>query len=138
LLIALRSLIAGWAALFILTVVVERPIIRWIGAALGPNWIPTVQLIAACVGLFVTGWIIGRWGRLGVFLFAATIAVWNFGLVREIDIPWLGRLLIDCFGNSRYLESFFTSLATHVFLFGSLFAGATLSRARERTVLHIK
>ena len=70
--------------------------------------------------------------------FAATLAVSNFGLIPGIDLPWLFHLLLDCFQNVRYLEPFFTSLATHSFLFASLFVGSHLSRASEQTVLHIK
>jgi hypothetical protein len=47
-------------------------------------------------------------------------------------------LLLDCFQNTRYLESFFTSLVTQIFLFASLFIGSHLSRARQPAVLHIK
>ena len=94
-------------------------------------------------GLAAIGWLIGRWGSLGVLLFAATLALLNFGRVPGIDFPWLFHLLLDCFQNTRYLESFFTSLATHAFLFASLFIGSHLShakqnRAREQAVLHIK
>ncbi len=128
----------GWIALFVLTVIIERPILGLAARTLGASWVPTVQVILGCLGLFVIGWTIGRWGRAGVLLFTATIAIWNFRLVPEIDLLWLGRLLIDCFESSRYLESFVTSLATHVFVFSSLFAGAAANRGHERTVLHIK
>jgi hypothetical protein len=94
-----------------------------------------------CVALAATGWMIGRWSHLdaihAVLAFAVTLAVWSFGLV-PINLSWLFRLLIDSFESSRYLESFFTSLAIHVFLFGSLIIGANLSRTREPVDLGIK
>ncbi len=137
LLITARSILLGWAALFGITYLVERPLLVLTTRFLGPAWLPTAQLALACAGLVATGWIIGRWNRFDVLLFAATLAIWNFGLV-PIDIPWLLRLLIDSFESSRYLESFSTSLVTHIFLFGSLFTGARLGRAREPVVLRIK
>jgi hypothetical protein len=137
LLISARSILLGWAALLALTYLVERPLLGLIARLLGASWIATAQLALVCAGLAATGWIMGRWNRFDVLVFAALLAVWNFGLV-PVDLPWLLRLLIDSFESSRYLEPFFTSLVTHVFLFGSLLIGAQLSRAREPAVLHIK
>jgi hypothetical protein len=81
---------------------------------------------------------IGRWNRLdaipAVLVFAAMLAAWNFGLVPAIDVPWLFRLTADSFGNGRYLESLITAAVTQALLFGSLFVGVLLSRARERGV----
>jgi len=137
LLISARSILLGWAALFAFTYFVERPLLSFIARLLGANWIATAQLALVCAGLAATGWIVGHWNRLDALIFAALLAVWNFGLV-PIDLPWLLRLLADSFQNSRYLESFFTSLVTHIFSFGSLLAGASLSGARGPAVLHIK
>jgi len=137
LLITVRSILLGWVALFVITYLIERTLLFLAAHFLGLPWIPTVQLALTCSGLVATGWIMGRWNRFDVLLFAATLAIWNGGLV-PIDIPWLFRLLINSFENSRYLESFFTSLVTHVFLFGSLFIGASLARSREPVVLRIK
>jgi len=128
--IAAGAVLLGWIALFAITYLVERPVLSWAAPLLGAAWFPTVQLALACAGLAATGWIVGRWNRFHVLLFAASLAVWNFGLV-PIDLPWLIRLLADSFESSRYLESFFTSLATHVLLFSSLFARAALNRARH-------
>jgi hypothetical protein len=137
LLISARSILLGWAALFAITCLVERPLLGLIAHVLGASWLATAQLALVCAGLAATGWIMGRWNRFDVLVFAALLAVWNFGLV-PVDLPWLLRLLIDSFESSRYLEAFLTSLVTHIFLFGSLFVGASLSGAREPAVLHIK
>jgi hypothetical protein len=137
LLITARSILIGWVALFVITYLIERTLLFLAARFLGLPWIPTVQLALTCSGLVATGWIMGRWNRFDVLLVAATLAVWNFGLV-PIDLPWLFRLLIDSFEDSRYLESFSTSLVTHIFLFGSLFAGARLAQKREPVVLRIK
>ena len=109
---------------------------------LGASWLPTAQLAITCLALAACGWVIGRFARphplIGAFAFAATLAVWNFGLAPAIDIPWLFRLLIDSFQNARYWESLFTSLAAHALLFASLFIGVRLSLQRERVGLQIE
>lgn len=125
LLISVRSILLGWAALFGITYLVERPLLLLTAHFFGASWVPTEQLALACAGLAATGWIIGLGNRLDVLIFAATLAVWNFGLV-PINLAWLFRLILDSFQNPRYLESLLTALATHVFLFGSLLAGARL------------
>jgi hypothetical protein len=138
LLTAMRSCVLGWLTLFAALFLIERPLLRWTGPILGGPWIPTAQLALECCALVAVGWLIGRWGKLGVWIFAATLALPNFGRVPSIDFPWLFHLLLDCFQNARYLEPFFTSLAAHIFLFGSLFVGARLGGARQPVVLHIK
>ena len=138
LLAPVRSTIVGWVALLAVIFLIERPLLRWTAPILGASWLPTVQLILECLGLTAVGWLIGRWGKPGVLIFAATVALLDFTHILAIDVPWLFHLLVDCFQNSRYLESFFTSLATHVFLFGSLFVGARLSRVHERALLRIQ
>jgi hypothetical protein len=140
LLISARSVLLGWAALFAITYLVENPLLRLMARPLGASWVPTAQLVLACSGLAATGWVIVRWNNLdakaALLGFAATLAVWNFGLL-PIDLPWLFHLLIDSFENSRYLESFFNSFATHAFLFGSLFIGARLHRTPGQGELRI-
>ena len=136
-LISVRSIVLGWATLFGITYVVERPLVVLSARFLGASWLPTEQLALTCAGLAATGWVVGLGNRFDVLIFAAMLAVWNFGLV-PINLSWLFRLLMDSFESSRYLESFFTSLAIHVFLFGSLIIGANLSRTREPVDLGIK
>ena len=128
----MRSVLLGWIALFAITYWIERPLLAWAAPLLGASWRPTAQLALACAALAAVGWIAGP----AVPIFAVTLAIWNFGLIPAIDIPWLLRLLADSFQNSRYLESLLNSLATHVFLFGSLFFGA--QRNRQRAELSIK
>jgi hypothetical protein len=138
LLITARSILLGWATLFAVTYLVERPLIVWTAPLLGAPWVPTAQLALECVALAATGWMIGRWCLLdavrAVFVFAAMLAGWDFGMVPAINIPWLFRLMADAFGDARYLEPLVTSVVTHALLFGSLFVGAVLSRARVQAV----
>ena len=142
LLISARSILFGWIALFAAIYLIVRPLLLVTARLLGASWLPTAQLALACAGLAATGWIVGHGNRWDVLVFAAILAVWNFGLV-PVDIPWLVRLMVDSFENSRYLESLFTSLSTHAFLFGSLFIGAhlaraKLNRARQQAALRIE
>ncbi len=134
-LISARSVLLGWAALFAFTYLVERPLLAWTARLLGASWIPTGELALQCVALAATGWIIGRWNRTAsvpsVSVFAAMIAVENFGLVPAIHLAWLWRLIIDTVENLRYLQSLVTTAATHVLLFGSLFTGAQLARPKQ-------
>jgi hypothetical protein len=138
LLIAMRSVSIGLLTLLAAMLLIEQPLLRLAGPILGANWLPTAQLALECAGFFAVGWVIGRWGRLSVLLFAGIISIPNFRGLPGMDVPWLFHLLLDCFQNTRYLEPFVTSLATHILLFASLFVGAHLSRAREQAVLHIK
>jgi hypothetical protein len=138
LLIAARSILLGAATLFAVTYLVERPMLAWTGPLLGASWLPTAQLAFECVALAATGWMIGRWSHLdaiyAVLAFAAILAVWNFGLVPAINVPWLFQLILDSFGNARYLESLVTAAVTQALLFGSLFVGVRLSRPRQTPV----
>jgi hypothetical protein len=133
--VTVRSIAFGWATLFAVTYLLARPLLRWTAPLLGASWLPTAELALACTALAATGWIIGRWNRShtlpAVVAFAATLAVWNFGLVPAINIAWLFRLIVDVFGNPRYLESLITTAAIHTLLFGSLFVGARLSRPAQ-------
>jgi hypothetical protein len=140
---AVRSCVVGWGALFAIIFLIERPLLHWTLPIIGASWLPTAQLALECLGLAAIGWLIGRWGNAGVLIFAVTLALFNFRLVPSIDVLWLFHLLLDCFQNARYLGSFFTSLATHMFLFASLLIGshlsrAKLNRAREQALLRIK
>jgi hypothetical protein len=140
--ISSRSILLAWAALFAIAYLVERPLLSLTARFLDASWVPTAQLIIQCFALAAAGWIAGRGNRIDVLILLAMLAVWSFGLV-PINLPWLFRLLLDSFESSRYLESFFTSLATHAFLIGNLFIGSHLSRAkrnraREQSVLRIK
>jgi hypothetical protein len=137
LLIAARSILLGWVTLYVITALVEGPVLTWTAPLFGPSWFPTAQLAFECAALAATGWVVGRWSHLdairAVLVFAVTLAVWNFGLVPASNFPWLFRLIADSFGDARYLESLVTVAATHALLFGSLFVGARLSRP-ERTM----
>jgi hypothetical protein len=127
-----RSVLLGWAALFVITYCVERPLLFWTGPRFGADWIPTVRLALTCVTLVATGWIVGRLNRsqavASAFVFAVLLAMWDFGLVPALNLAWLFRLFIDTYENARYFETLLVTATTQALLFGCIFAGALLSR----------
>lgn len=130
-----RSILAGWLTLIVIAYAVEGPLLRWTAPLFGPVWIATAHLALDCLTLAAAGWVAGRLNRPHsiptALLFAATLCFWDFG---SLNVPWLLRLGWNTFHDSRFLEPFATSAETHVLLFGSLFAGALLSRPRAKPI----
>src|SRR5277367_4574580 len=116
-----------------------RPILNATAPLFGPSWFPTARVALECTALAATGWVTGRASRsnFDVLVFAATLVFWDFGQVLSVDIPWLLRLTINTFRDSRYLDSLTTVAATQAFLFGSLIAGGMLSRGSHRAPVSI-
>jgi hypothetical protein len=54
--VVLRSVLTGWAVLFALTYLVERPILIWTAPLAGARWIATSKLSLDCFMLAGTGW----------------------------------------------------------------------------------
>jgi hypothetical protein len=135
LLLAVRSILLGWVALFLIIYLLERPLLIWTAPWLGAQWFPTARLGLNCLALAATGWIIGRWHRpipmLGLLAFAATLTFRDFGPELAINVPWLLRLTADALGDSTYLSSLGETFAVHILLFGSLIAGGLLSRSSQ-------
>ena len=130
-----RSVVLGWATLFLALFAMERPLLLLMLRLLGGGLIPVVRLPFECVALAGGGWVAGRLSRPNplpaVLILALTVTFWDFGGMLDIQIPWLLRLVADGVGNSRYWGSALDVLLTHVFLFGCLIAGALLSRPRQ-------
>jgi hypothetical protein len=127
-----RAIALGWATLLVAVFLIERPLLFLTARFLDPAWFATVRLALECGMLAGTGWVIGRLSRSGpllaVLIFAATLTPWDFGAALEINIRWLLRLLIDTLRDPRYFESLLNTAMLHTFLFGSLIAGAMLTR----------
>jgi hypothetical protein len=142
LLLAARSILLGWITLLSIAYLLERPLLVLIAARLGANWFPTVRLILDCSALAATGWAIGRLGPASPILaaaaFAATLTVRDFGELVEIRVPWLLQLAGDALRDRRYWDSLVDTAVIQAFLFGSLIAGALLSRRAPTTVLSIR
>jgi hypothetical protein len=126
---ATRGVLVGWAALLLLTYLVEQPLLGWTAPLFGVVWIATARLSLHCLVMAGTGWLVGRANRThavaDVLVFAATLCPWGLLL---INVPWLVRLTWDALRDTSYLDAWFTTAASHVFLFGSLIAGGMLSR----------
>jgi len=133
-----RSILLGWAALLLIAYGVERPLLHWSAALIGAPWIATAHLALDCTALTAAGWVTGRLNRsyalLSAGLLAATLCFWDFGGALALNVPWLLRLILNSFHDSRFLDSLATSVETHVLLFGCLMAGAALARPREKPV----
>ena len=127
-----RSILVGWAALLIGVYLLERPLLGWTARALGSHWFPTVHISLDCLTLAAAGWVIGRFHRdspiLGALAFAATLSLWDQEALLALNVPWLLQLGADALRDSLYLSSFAATVMQHVLLFGSLLAGAFLSR----------
>jgi hypothetical protein len=130
-----RSILAGWVALAAIAYAVEGPLLRWAAPLFGPVWIATAHLAFDCLTMAAAGWVAGRSNRPHsvptALLFAATLCFWDLG---ELNVPWLLRLAWNAVHDSRFLDVLLTSVETHALLFGCLFAGAMLSRARAKPI----
>jgi hypothetical protein len=138
LLLAARSILAGWVTLLVIAYVLERPLLILIAGRLGGAWFPTFRLMLDCSVLAAIGWIVGRFGRPNPILagaaFAASLTFWDLEELVEIRIPWLLHLAGDALRDSRYWESFFNTALVQAFLLGSLIGGALLSRRAPATL----
>lgn len=138
--VALRSILVGWAALLVLTYIIQRPLLLWAAHLLGDHWTATAKLSLDCLVLAATGWLVGRLNRsmsraaplFGVLVFGLTLAFGNLDPSLGIDFALLIRLAGDVLHDSRYLSPLATTAAQYLFLFGSLIVGALLSRPSPR------
>jgi len=133
--IAAASILVGWAALWALTYLIERPLLIWTAPVVGSHWIATVKLALDCLILAAVGWATGRLDRAsplpGVLLFAATLAFWPFSqLSPPIDLSVTPLIQLAAAGvhDARHLSLLATATVPYFFQFGSLIAGALLSR----------
>ena len=129
---AARSLLVGWAALIATTYLLQRFLLPLVARWTGAHWISTIRLALACLALAATGWLIGRSHRThpmaSVLIFAATLLFFDLDPLVGINVPWLFRLSVDAFHDSRYFESLAFAVGQQVVLFSSLIAGALCSR----------
>jgi hypothetical protein len=137
--IRLRAIPIGWATMGLLVYLVEHTLLRWMGPALGAQWIATARLGLDCAAMVGSGWVIGRLSRpdpmLGVLVFAATLTFWDLSFLVAINVPWLIRLMVHAIsGDGNYLSSLVSTAGSQVLLFGCLVGGGLLSRAREKPV----
>lgn len=112
--------------------------IRWTSPLFAPSSIATVQLTLNCFELAAAGFVAGRLHRpspmIALALFALSIAFVDFGELMPLNVFWLIRLTRDLWSDSRFFDSWLTTVGTHLLLFGSLIAGGMLSRPRRAPV----
>jgi hypothetical protein len=129
-----RAVSVGWVTLLLVIYVVERPLLTLLARTVDASWFPTIRLGLECSLLAAIGWVVGRFSRairlIAIITFALTLAPWDFGQV-EIRIPWLLQLGADAFRDRHYWTSLIDTAITQIFLFGSLFCGAWLSRRAQ-------
>jgi hypothetical protein len=133
-----RPILVGWATLVPLGYMAERLLLPWTARLLGPGWLPTAQVSLDCLVLAAAGWAIARLHPSapvsGALIFAATLCFRDLDPLVALNIPWLLRLAADAFRDSRYLGSLGDTAAQHLFLLGSLIAGALLGRPARKPV----
>jgi hypothetical protein len=133
-----NSIWLGCVAVIVIAFAVERPVLHWMAPFLGPTWNATAHLAFDCLAMAAAGFVAGRFNRAHPMwtasLLAAIFCLTDFRGALALNVPWLIRLAWNAFHDSRYLDSLVASLETHILLFGCLFAGAALSRPRERPV----
>lgn len=131
----LVAALSGWAVLVIIELILVFGAMRVFAWAMGPDLLPSLKVVLDMVALAVCGWFRGRVGEPRVLsaagLAAAGLAVYDFNPYLPLNVPWVLRLAQNSLGDSRYLSSLFATLIIHAIMFGSLFAGAQLSRPRR-------
>lgn len=132
LLIAAASILVGWAVVFALTYFLERPLLVWTAPIAGAHWVATVKLALDCLVLAASGWVIGRLDRSaplpGALAFTATLAFLHLDPLLDLNLIPLIRLASAAVRDTRYLGIWATAAVPYLFQFGSLIAGALLSR----------
>lgn len=135
--------LAGWAVLVFTELVLLFGVMRVFAWVMGPDLLASLKVVLDMGALAVCGWVTGRVGTPRVWsaagLAAAGLAVYDFTPYLPLNVPWVLRLAKNAVGDSRYLSSLPAALIIHALTFGSLFAGAQLSRPpKPPTVLNIE
>ncbi len=116
--ICVRAIAIGWAALLLITYLIERPLLRWTEPMLQGGWIPTAELALDCCAFAATGWVIGYFSRdavpIALLAFAATLAWRDFTPLLPVNVPWLVRSVLNTFADSRYFAGFISRVAEKV------------------------
>ena len=112
--------------------------LRLFALILGPELLPSLKVVLDMVALAACGWTAGRVARprnaAAAVLTAAGLACFDLTPYLLLNVPWLLRLTINAVSDSRYLSSLLSTLTIHALMFGSLIAGAYLSRPREAPI----
>ena len=131
----LAAAFAGWAALVAAELLVLFGALRLFAMVMGPELLPSLKVVLDMAALAAGGWVAGRVGRprtmAAAALTAAGLTAFDLTPYLPLNVPWLLRLTTNAVGDSRYLSSLLITLTMHALMFGSLLAGAYLSRPPE-------
>jgi len=134
----LVAAIAGWAVLVATELIVLFGALRVFAVALDPGLLPSLKVVLDMGALAACGWIAGRLGRPRVMTAAALtvagLALADLTPYLPLNVPWVLRLTINAAVDTRYVSSLITTVTVHALMFGSLLAGAHLSRPRDTPV----
>ena len=127
--------LAGWAVLVVAELLLLFGAVRLFAMLMGPDLLPSLKVVLDMGALAACGWIAGRVGRPRVMAAAALtatgLAVFDVTPYLPLNVSWVLRLTGNAVRESRYVPSLLATLTVHALMFGSLFAGAHLSRPRE-------
>ena len=130
--------LAGWAVLVAMELALFFGALHLIAMVIAPDLLPSLKVVLDMGTLMACGWIAGRLGRpramAAAGLTAAGLTVFDLTPYVLLNVPWLLRLMANAVSDSRYVSSLLTTLTMHALLFGSLLAGAHLSRPREAPI----
>ena len=127
-----RAIAAGWGALIILTVA-QRIVVTY-GYRLAPSsWWQTAEICLALLVFTAAGWVVGRLDRphapLSLIAFSVSLLFFNLG---ALNVPFTAKLVIEVFGNPRYIEGLLISLITNGAFLAAVWIGGTLGRGPSR------
>lgn len=131
----LVAALAGWSTLAVTEGILLFGALRVFALFMGPELLPSLKVVFDMGALAACGWVAGRIGRPRIVaaaaLTAAGLACFDLTPYLVLNVPWLVRLAINAIRDSRYLTSLLSTVTIHALMFGSLVAGAYLSRPRE-------
>ncbi|HLI82807.1 MAG TPA: TIGR03790 family protein [Bryobacteraceae bacterium] len=133
-----RAILAGWAALVVSSLAVERPLLWAAAHPLGSQWFPTARVSLDCLLLAAAGCLTARLHRraplAALLAFAATLSLWDLDPLVSLNVPWLLRFGFDALRHGAYLNSFANTAVRHLLLFASLLAGGFRGRPVPKPV----
>ena len=130
--------LAAWALLAAMELVLLFGVLRLLAMVIGPELLASLKVVLDMAALTACGWVAGRIGRprnlTAAGLTAAGLALLDLTPYVLLNVPWLVRLIANAVSDARYVPSLLTTLTMHALMFGSLVAGAYLSRPRKAPI----
>lgn len=109
--------------------------VRLLAVVMSGELLPSLKVVLDMGALMASGYVAGRVGKprtmVAAGFTAAGLALFDLTPYVPLNVPWLLRLTANAVSDPRYFASLLTTLIIHALMFGSLLAGAHLSRPRE-------